>query len=215
LKTSRYRETRDRGKFLSTRQISVLLIEDNPGDALLMRRYLSDVSKVHYEVNHVDYLSKGLDCLKSDSFSVVLLDLNLPDATGLGIIDQICRQAPDIPIIVLTGHDDDELGVEAVQKGAQDYLVKGHVTGSLLGRSIRYAIERKKLLVQLEHSAKEIKTLRGFLPICANCKKIRDDKGYWTQIETYISAQTQAEFTHGICPECANKLYGKFLDKKE
>jgi DNA-binding NarL/FixJ family response regulator len=200
---------------LNTNQINVLLIEDNPGDALLMRRYLSDVSKIHYEINHVDYLRKGLDRLRSGNFEVVLLDLNLPDAAGLGIIDQIHALAPDVPIVVLTGHDDDELGIEAVQKGAQDYLVKDQVTGSLLGRSIRYAIERKKLLTQLEHSAKEIKTLRGFLPICAHCKKIRDDKGYWTQIETYISAQTQAEFTHGICPECANKLYGQFLDKKK
>jgi DNA-binding response OmpR family regulator len=199
---------------VNARQIYVLLIEDNPADAFLMQRYLSRAVKVHYEVNHADCLSKGLECLGSGKVEVVLLDLNLPDASGLGIIDQIHEQAPDVPIIVLTGHDDDEFSIQAVQKGAQDYLVKSQVTASLLGRSIRYAIERKKLLTQLEHSTKEIKTLRGLLPICANCKKIRDDKGYWTGIETYISAQTQAEFTHGICPECANKLYGKFLGEK-
>jgi len=88
------------------------------------------------------------------------------------------------------------------------------VTGSLHGHSIRYSIERKKLLSRLEHSTKEIKTLRGFLPICANCKKIRDDKGCWTQIETYISAKTPVEFTHGICPECADKLYEKLFGEK-
>ena len=83
------------------------------------------------------------------------------------------------------------------------------MTGSLLRHSIRYAIERKKLLSQLEHSTKEFKTSRGFLPIYANYNKIRDGKGCWTQIETYISAKTPVEFTHGICPECADKLYEK------
>jgi hypothetical protein len=88
------------------------------------------------------------------------------------------------------------------------------VSGGLLRRAIRYAIERKKLMTQLEQSLKEIKTLRGFLPICASCKKIRDDKGYWTQLETYISEHSGAEFTHGLCPECVTKLYGLHYEEK-
>jgi DNA-binding NarL/FixJ family response regulator len=197
------------------KNINVLLIEDNPSDAFLMRSYLSNTSKVRYTVNHVERLSQGLEYLANQMPDIVLLDLNLPDAAGPDIIEQVHKQSPDVPIVVLTGLNDDELGIEAVQKGAQDYLVKDQVSGSLLDRAIRYSIERNKLLAQLEHSMKEIKTLRGFLPICAYCKKIRDDKGYWTQIETYISAQTQAEFTHGICPDCADKLYGNYLDKKK
>jgi two-component system cell cycle sensor histidine kinase/response regulator CckA len=199
---------------MDTMPINVLLIEDDPDDAMLIQRYLSNAPKVRCEVTHVDRLGKGLECLQGGGFDVVLLDLGLPDAsTGLDTFEKTHAQAPQVPIIVLTGHDDDEFAIEAVQKGAQDYLVKGQVTGVLLGRSIRYAIGRQKLLMQLEQSAKEIKTLRGFLPICANCKKIRDDKGYWTRIETYISSRTEAEFSHGICPECAKKLYGEFFDK--
>jgi hypothetical protein len=87
------------------------------------------------------------------------------------------------------------------------------VTGTMLGRAIRYAIERRKLLVQLERSASEIKKLRGILPICASCKKIRDDKGYWTQVETYIRDNTGTEFSHGICPDCAEKLYPAYFKK--
>ncbi len=199
---------------MDTMPIKVLLIEDDPDDAMLIQRYLSNAPKVRCEVTHVDLLKKGLEYLQDGGFDVVLLDLGLPDApTGLDTFKKAHAHAPQVPIIVLTGHDDDEFAIEAVQKGAQDYLVKGQVTGVLLGRSIRYAIERQKLLMQQEQSAKEIKTLRGFLPICANCKKIRDDKGYWTQIETYISTRTEAEFSHGICPECAKKLYGEFFDK--
>ena len=200
---------------MDIRLVNVLFIEDNPGDALLIQMQLSNTPKIQYKVTHVDRFNNALKCLKKNNFDVVLLDLNLPDAMGLITIEQIHAESPDVPIVVLTGNDDDEVGIEAVQKGSQDYLIKGKVTGALLGQSICYAIERKKLLTQLEHSAKEIKTLRGLLPICAHCKKIRDDRGSWTEIETYISAKMQAQFTHGICPDCAVKLYGQSIEKKK
>ena len=165
-------------------------------------------------MKHVDWLSKGLECLGSDNAAAMLLDLNLPDAAGLDLIEKIQEPARDVPIVVLTGHEDDELGIKVVLNGAQDYFVNDRVTGSLLRHSVRYAIERKKLLSQLEHSTKEFITLRGLKPICANCKKIRDGKGCWTQIETYISAQTPVVFADGICPECADKLYEKLFGGK-
>ncbi len=194
--------------------ISVLLIEDNPDDALLIQRYLRASQGGTYNVIHVDKLAEGLESLTRVIFDVILLDLALPDGpVGIATFETVYARASHIPIIVLTGHDDDELAVEAVQKGAQDYLVKGLVTGPALGRAIRYAIERKKLLAQLEQSMKEIRKLRGFLPICSNCKKIRDDKGYWTQVEIYISEHSEAEFSHGICPDCARKMYPKYYQK--
>ncbi len=201
---------------METTGITTLLIEDNPDDALLIQRYLKAFGKLKYNVIHAGTLSEGLACLNRVQFNVILLDLLLPDGPmGLTTFETVYARASDIPIIVLTGHDDDELAVQAVQKGAQDYLVKGLVTGPMLGRAIRYSIERKKLLIQLEHSTKEIKKLRGFLPICANCKKIRDDKGYWTQVEVYISSHSETEFSHGICPECAQLLYPHLYPKKD
>ncbi len=196
--------------------ITALLIEDNPDDALLIQRYLKASGKVNYTVIRAETLAEGLASLQRVQFNVILLDLLLPDGPmGLTTFETVYARASDIPIIVLTGRDDDELAVQAVQKGAQDYLVKGLVTGPMLGRAIRYAIERKKLLIQLEHSAKEIKKLRGFLPICSNCKKIRDDKGYWMQVEVYISSHSETEFSHGICPECAQQLYPHLYRKEE
>lgn len=199
---------------MDTIPISVLLIEDNADDVVLIQRYLSNAAQVRYHVRHVNRLAMGLDYLKNGACDVVLLDLNLPDAAGLGTFEQANAQTPEVPIIVLTGNDDDALAIGAVQKGAQDYLVKGQVTAALLGRSIRYAIERRKLLARLEQALKEVKTLRGLLPICAHCKRIRKDNGYWMQIETYIIEQTEAEFSHGICPECITTLYGRFLGEK-
>jgi DNA-binding NtrC family response regulator len=199
---------------METKTITGLLIEDNPDDAVLIERYLNISRKIKYNVIHVKRLADGLESLKRVLFDIILLDLTLPDGPmGIKTFETVYAQASHIPIIVLTGHDDDDLAVEAVHKGAQDYLVKGSVTGPILGRAIRYAIERKKLLTQLEDSMKEIKLLRGFLPICINCKKIRDDKGYWTQVEVYIKKHSGVEFSHGICPECAQKMYPELYTK--
>ena len=199
---------------METKTITALLIEDDLDDAMLIQRYLAASPRVIYKVTHVDRLADGLKMLNSMGFDVILLDLGLPDApAGIKTFEKAYAHASSIPIIVLTGYDDDTIAVESVQKGAQDYIVKGQVTGNMLGRAIRYAIERKKLLVQLEQSTSEIKKLRGILPICANCKKIRDDKGYWTQVEIYIGDHAGTEFSHGICPECAEKLYPKYYKK--
>jgi DNA-binding NarL/FixJ family response regulator len=199
---------------METKSINTLLIEDSPDDAHLIQRYLTNLPNVIYNVIHVSLLAEGLELLKNVLFDVVLLDLGLPDGLGgLKTFEKIYAHSPQLPIIVLTGNDDDAFAIESVQKGAQDYLVKGQVSGALLGRSIRYAIERKKLLTQLEYSAKEIRKLRGILPICANCKKIRDDKGYWTQVEVYISDHSETEFSHGLCPECATKMYPTYYKK--
>ena len=199
---------------METKSINALLIEDNPDDAMLIQRYLTSSPRVTYSLTHVGRLADGLKILDSIRFDVILLDLGLPDApAGIKTFEKAYAHASSIPIIVLTGHDDDTIAVESVQKGAQDYIVKGQVTGTMLGRAIRYAIERRKLLVQLERSASEIKRLRGILPICASCKKIRDDKGYWTQVETYIRDNTGTEFSHGICPDCAEKLYPEYYKK--
>ena len=199
---------------MDAKPIIVLLIEDNADDALLLRKSLAGAMKVPYALKHADGLSRGMECLAGGEIDVVLLDLGLPDGRGISTFSLLHKHSPDVPVIVLTGHDDEELAIEAVQKGAQDYLVKGKVDGGLLRRSIRYAIERQKLSTQLKQSMKEINTLRGFLPICANCKKIRDDRGYWTRIETYISMHSEAEFSHGLCPECMVKLYGDEIGKK-
>ena len=75
--------------------------------------------------------------------------------------------------------------------------------------------EREKLIENLQMATDEVKTLSGFLPICASCKKIRDDKGYWNQIESYIREHSDAEFSHSICPECAKTLYGGYMKKDE
>ncbi len=125
--------------------INIVLVEDNPGDARLIRELLNDVKGGHYQLSHVDRLSKGTEHIKSGPVDVVLLDLGLPDCSGLDGLTTVKGIAEKVPIVVLTGLDDEAVAVAAVQTGAQDYLVKGQVDGNLLWRSIRYAIERKQL----------------------------------------------------------------------
>jgi hypothetical protein len=79
----------------------------------------------------------------------------------------------------------------------------------------RAEAERERLIKELQDAIADIKTLSGLVPICANCKKIRDDQGYWTQVEAYIQERSQARFSHGICPDCMQKLYPEFIQKKK
>jgi len=195
--------------------IALLLIEDDDADALLIQKLLNLSFKLPFQLSLAKRLDKGLATLEQNTFDIVIMDLGLPDSQGLDTFLKVQEKAPQLPVIVLTGQDDDEVATHAVQKGAQDYLVKGQVTGSMLARAIRYAIERKKLLTQLADSLKEIKILQGFLPICVHCKKIRDDQGVWTQMESYIRDHSNAEFSHGICSDCKAKFYPEFMKKQK
>ena len=135
----------------------VLLVEDNDDDALLIREMLSETT---LEIERAERLSTALERLAKGRFDAVLLDLSLPDAFGLDTISHVVRQAPGVPIVVLTGLNDEEAAVKAVEQGAQDYLIKGQVDGHLLARSLRYAIQRHKAEESLKERNRELLVLR-------------------------------------------------------
>src|SRR5271166_3641816 len=133
---------------------NVLLIEDNPGDADLVRlRLVEGKSDVH--VNCVPRLSDALACLEVETPALVLLDLNLPDSHGAETFRRIMQKAPNVPVVILSGQDDDVLALKAVHQGVQDYLVKGDITSKHLERALRYAVERQGLLRSLEITRKQ------------------------------------------------------------
>ena len=129
---------------MTLQQIRVLLVEVSSGDARLLRETLIDEHPTRYRLTHVQRLKEALECLREEAYDVVLLDLGLPDSHGLDTLITTREQAPGVPIVILTGFEDEGHAVKAVQEGAQDYLVKGQVDGSVLKRSLRYAIERKR-----------------------------------------------------------------------
>jgi two-component system sensor histidine kinase UhpB len=136
--------------------ISVLIIEDNPGDARLVQEALKGTSDPAYRVEWADSLSIGLSHLADGGIDVLLLDLGLSDSQGLAALSQVQALAPTVPVVVLSGADDEQLAVEAVREGAQDYLVKSHADRHLLTRSLRYAIARKDADESLRESEERL-----------------------------------------------------------
>lgn len=133
--------------------ISVLLIEDNDVDARLTQDLLAEWSVEEFKVTHAKTLSDGLAYIDKGRFDAILLDLSLPDAFGLPTVRQVHATNPSIPVVVLSGVSDQSLALQAVQQGAQDYLVKGQGHPELLARSVRYAIERKRSEERLTYLA--------------------------------------------------------------
>jgi PAS domain S-box-containing protein len=141
---------------MSDKPIKILLVEDNPADANLIKEMLADATTVRFDITHVMRLDKAERSLAGKSFDVIILDLSLPDGQGLDTFVQTRIAAPGIPIIVMSGLRDEETAIKAVQEGAQDYLVKGHVDSDILIRSIRYAIERKHAEEELQWARDEL-----------------------------------------------------------
>ncbi len=141
-------EPRQQGSGRSIKPIKVvriLLIEDNPGDAGLIQASLAEVPSATFQLQHAETLMSGLKILERGNVDLVLLDLSLPpESSGINSLLRVQAAAPTVPIIVLTGLDNETAALMAVQEGAQDYLVKGHVSSALLVRSIRYALERHR-----------------------------------------------------------------------
>jgi signal transduction histidine kinase len=153
-------------------ETTVLLVEDNEGDARLieemihMKGSLLDDSKTlspNIELERVDRLGDGLDRLDTGGVDIVLLDLMLPDSSGEATLDAVLDHTESVPVVLLTGLNDRDFGVKAVQRGAQDYLVKGEIDGELLVRTMRYAIERKKNERELAQRTNQLAVLTQVL----------------------------------------------------
>jgi signal transduction histidine kinase len=124
--------------------LHILLVEDNPADARLTREILREARSLDFEIAVARSLGDAVALLAESAFDIVLLDLSLPDAQGLASVRRVGREHPHLPLIVLSGLDDETTAIEALQNGAQDYLVKGQGDGNLMARAMRYAIERKR-----------------------------------------------------------------------
>lgn len=181
----------------------VLLIEDNPGDSRLIQLMLLEAGAELFELEQVDRLSAGLDRLSAGGIGVVLSDLSLPDSHGLNTFARLHASAPEVPIIVLSGLNDTTLAVQAVHEGAQDYLIKGQVDGQLLVRAMRYAIERKRMALQLAHYAEELRSKNALLEA---------DFSMAREIQEIFLPHQYPTFPHSVAPEeSALKFFHRYL----
>ena len=143
---------------MTDKKIHILLIEDNPGDALIINEMLKEVYADNFVLDHFKRIKDGLEHVNED-FDIMLLDLNLPDSQGIGTFNTMNMHAPEVPIIILTGLLDEDLAINIVSEGAQDYLVKGQIDKQLLSRSIKYSIERKHIEIDLRKSEEKYRSM--------------------------------------------------------
>ncbi len=201
--------------------LRVLLVDNDPDDLLRLRRLLGAIPQWRFALEEVASYADARTAMDRQAHDLYLIDWHLGTETAVDLLAQLGGQGTHAPRIVITGASTRTVDLQAMQTGASDYLEKEQLTASLLERSIRYALEQarfqlerdqfevaqQRLIRQLQEALANVKTLRGLLPICAHCKKIRDDKGYWQQVEAYVRARTEAEFTHTICAACMQVHY--------
>ncbi|HEX9922163.1 MAG TPA: response regulator [Anaerolineae bacterium] len=205
---------------MQKRALKVLLIEDDEEDYIITRDLLADIADQPFHLDWIDTYEAALKEFAHSQYDVYLIDYRFGKHDGLELLREAIGLGCRAPLILLTGWGDRAVDIKAMEAGAADYLVKGQLGAPLLERSIRYAIERRRaqlerddLIAELQTALAEVKTLSGLLPICASCKKIRDDQGYWQQVEVYLKQHSDAEFSHGFCPNCLEKLYPDIFEK--
>jgi AmiR/NasT family two-component response regulator len=201
---------------MQSSEIRVVVAED---EFLVSREISRALNELGYE--QVGEASNGFEAVEmacSLRPDVVLMDIEMPELDGLEASGRIQKQCPT-PVVILTAYESKELVDRASELGVGAYLLKPPkaseidraVTIAMTRHSdlmmIRDALRQKEALVkELQEAINRIKTLEGLIPICSWCKKIRDDEGYWQQVEVYVSEHTKADFTHGICPDCYKKV---------
>jgi phosphoserine phosphatase RsbU/P len=203
----------------------ILIAEDDSTSRAMLAAVLA---KSGYDVCEAADGDEALESLQHDNAPrLAVLDWLMPGMDGIDVIRRIREiQTTNPPyLIMLTSMGSKADIIAGLEAGANDYLSKPFDPGELRARIEvgRRLVETQSALIEsrlmlaekvreLSQALEQIKTLRGIVPICANCKKIRDDAGYWQQVEVYVHTHTEAEFSHGICPECMRKLYPEVCD---
>ncbi|MCB0167550.1 MAG: response regulator [Anaerolineae bacterium] len=203
--------------------IGVLIAED---DYLVSKMIRGKLEQTGYTiVGEAADGRQAVDMTRAVQPDVVLMDIEMPYLNGIEAAEEIQQYCPT-PVVILTAYDTPELILKASEAGVGAYLRKPPHTKDLQ-IAITVAMARFGDLMELDHlnetlqlrnkelqaALDQIRTLKGLLPICAQCKKIRDDKGYWHEVEVYIREHSDADFSHGICPSCLRALYPDFYSE--
>ena len=201
--------------------ISILYVEDEPVTRSAAARMLKRrVTTVHEAENG----KEGLDLFKQLRPDVVISDIRMPVLDGMEMSKEIRLLDKDSKIILTTAHRDVSILLNSIEVGIDKYILKPLDMDALysaiekcaetimLERRIQQQNKEKdELIAKLRDALDNVKTLSGLLPICSHCKNIRNDEGYWHQIEEFLSKHSEVVFTHSICPDCAKKFYSKYL----
>lgn len=192
----------------------LLLVDDVPDNLKMLYHVLKDDYDVRCATSGIETL-KAAEAIQPD---LILLDVMMPEMDGFETCRRLkeIKSLKDVPVIFLTALSDDIDEVRGFDAGAVDYITKP-INPLVVRKRVATHIALKQRTDQLEKSNREleealarIKVLSGIVPICAYCKKIRDDEGFWSQLESYITQHSDALFSHGICPDCAEQVMKDF-----
>ncbi len=194
-------------------KIVILLVEDSPTETTQIKEYLSVKPPFRYDLKEANSLNTALSQLSRYDFDVVLLDIDLPDSSGLDTVRRIITEYSDTAVIVLSNPENEAIARQAVRYGAEDYLEKILLSPAMLLKSISYAIGRKKILQEkydilsdLVLALEKIESLESLLPICIGCKKILQEDNHWVNLDEFINQSPKRRVTRPICPECMKSL---------
>lgn len=201
---------------VKNQDIKILVVDDDPDILFATSRV---IKKAGYQTFTADSGETAMEAVRTIDPDLILMDVVMPDAEGT----ELCRRIKNDPnfkgiYVLLTSGTrvESEQQADGLDSGADGYIARPLSNRELLSRVdsmvriLRAERGRDLLIVELKKAISEIKQLSGLLPICSHCKKIRDDKGYWSQLESYIRDHSDAEFSHSICPDCAKKHYPEF-----
>lgn len=198
--------------------MQILIAEDDATSRLMLAAM---VKRNGHDVVETEDGAQAWEALQqANAPRMAILDWMMPEMDGLEVVRRVRALELERPpyLIMLTAKDEKADIVAGLEAGANDYLAKPFDHGELRARievGRRLADMQDALVAKVEelnHALEHIKTLRGIVPICAKCKKIRDDQGYWNQLELYVREHTEAEFSHGFCPDCLNHLYPEIAE---
>ncbi|MBI5084793.1 MAG: response regulator [Acidobacteria bacterium] len=206
---------------------TILVVDDDLQNLHVLSQILSDAG---YRVRAATSAAAALSSAQAGAPDLVLLDIKMPAMDGYEVCARLKSEAStrDVPVLFLSVLDDAEAKVKGFESGASDYItkpfqqaevvarVRTHLRVQSLRRSLEASLSELRLRgAELERTLSEVKTLRGLLPICAECKKVRTPEGEWIRVEEYIMKHSEALCSHGICPDCMAPILGQLLENKQ